>query len=280
MWVYELSHWWVGLIVVGAFVTCALGLFRLFRRLCPRVFSDHQVENALQIVGVIATINSLLLAFTAVAVWEAFRDAETAVTLEAAAIGQMSRDLHSYGGPQAKGTLNALRAYTRTIVEDEWPLLKTGGSSAKSWQALDQLFRDVSEIRPKDGRDQIILAEIWARLNEVVKYRRERIQSARAQVPGTLWVVVVLGSLLTFSFSFVLLPDTYGHAVIAGLAGVTGLVVFFIVAMEHPFAGQESVDKQPYELFLINSVKREAESDRLARGMTVESRRGSVLPMK
>lgn len=254
--IYSVPNWLLGVLTVGGSVAATLAGYRVFKRFFPNRFPENRIATAAQLAGIMATINSLLLAFTAVSVWDAYRAADGAVGDEASAVGQMSRDMNTYG-PAMRPTHKKLEEYVLCAIEDEWPTLAEGRANTKCWIAMDLVFRELGKIEPKTERDKIILGEIWARVNDIVRFRRARVFSSQSGVPGTLWTVVLIGSALTFLFCFTLDPDLFGHMILAGLSATTGLVFFFILAMDHPFAGKESVDPAPFKTFLVNAERRE-----------------------
>ena len=252
MFLYDYPNWIMGIMIVGTCLTLALAGYFVFRKIFHWEFSDTQIAASMGLVGIIATIVSLLLAFSAVSVWDAFNDADSSVTNEANDGSMLARDLASYGGPEAMKTRASLKEYLRIVVEEEWPLMQKGGVSANAWKQLDVIFKDADKIEPKTMREQVILQEIWQRINELTKNRRDRIHNSQAEVPQTLWTVVLLGTALTFLFTFVLPVTRFHVTLIAGLALAMGLVFFFIVAMDHPFAGKESISHDAFDSTMYN----------------------------
>ena len=96
------------------------------------------------------------------------------------------------------------------------------------------------------------MGEIWARANGVAKCRRSRLQSSGSGVPGTLWAVLMLCAILIFCGASILPPTRVTRTLIALLATSMGLVLFFIVAMDHPFSGKESVSPRAFRSALAH----------------------------
>jgi hypothetical protein len=238
---YTMPHWPMGVLVVGATTGISLAVYGLMHRALRLKLSEEEAAAGPAFAGILATVTSLLLAFTAVSVWEAFKSADGAVTNEATTATMMARDLASLGGPAANAAREELRGYLTSVVEKEWPLLSSGGMSDDARVRIDHIFRAVALIEPKTKREEIIAAEIWARLNDLAKYRRERLMAAHARVPQTLWAVVLIGTLMTVICAGTLKPNRFGWAMMAGLSSSFGLVFFFILAMDRPFSGRESV---------------------------------------
>lgn len=249
---YGLPQWLMGVVVVGGCVGVVLAAYRLFKWLFPREFSEQEVGGAMAMMGVAATITSLLLAFSAISVWESASDADAGVMNEASDCAMLARDLAIYGTPEALRTRAAVRDYLQLVIRDEWPLLAQGASSDKAWAQVDTIFRLAQKLRAQSPHETVFLGEILNRINAIVKHRRDRLHAAQSEVPGTLWSVVIAGSLMTFSFAFVLPRTGFSQALIVGLTATLGLVFHFIIAMQHPFAGEDGLTAEPFELTVRN----------------------------
>lgn len=250
--VYSLPNWFLGALISGLSVVIALTGYALFRRVVRLDFSEEDRSLAMSVLGVVATVNSLLLAFSAVSVWESFGTAEEAVVHEADTIGELQRDLAVFGSPESRAARAQLRTYAQLVVTQEWEDMRLGNESEQTWLAADDMFRGVSALEPDTPKRQALLPEIWAKTNELVGHRRDRLHMTTAEVPGTLWTVVLAGTILTMLTTFVLPPSRFNVAMIGSLAFSLGLVFFFIIAMDRPFAGTESISAAPFESALDN----------------------------
>ncbi len=65
---------------------------------------------------------------------------------------------------------------------------------------------------------------------------------------------------MTMLTMFVLPPTRFNLAMIASLALCLGLVFYFIAAMDHPFAGEESIPPAPFQSAIDNMRRWDLES--------------------
>ena len=231
----------MGALVVGATTGVSLAIYWLFHaKLRPRLTEDEAAAGP-EFAGIIATVTSLLLAFTAVSVWDAYKAADDAASNEAVTATMLAHDLAAVRNAAGDAAREELRAYLTSVAKTEWPLLAEGRESEESQGHLDGIFRAVGRIDLGTRHQEIIVQEIWGRLNELAKYRRERVATSRAQVPQTLWAVVLIGTLLTVLCACTVRPTPFGWAMMTALSASFGLCFFFIVAMDRPFVGRESV---------------------------------------
>ena len=249
---YDLPNALLGALVSGTAVAVALAAYAAFRRVVRTDFSADDRGLAMAVLAVVATVNSLLLAFSAVSVWEAFGAAEEAVVHEGDSIGELARDLAVYDSAESRRAREVVRQYTSLVANKEWTDMRSGNANAEAWLASDEIFRAVGALEPDTPKRQALLPEIWARTNELVAHRRDRLYTSQSEVPGTLWTVVLAGCILTMLTTFVLPVTRFNVAMIAGVAFSLGLVFFFIIAMDRPFAGQESISAAPFTSALEN----------------------------
>jgi hypothetical protein len=252
---YDLPNWAMGATVTSLVTALALGSYLLFRRLHGGAFSEEEQSVAMSMLGVVATINSLLLAFSAVSVWESFSTAEETVLHEADTIGQLARDLAVFGSEGSRRSRMLLREYVETVVREEWETMRDGHASDAAWAKNDEFFYSIGALDAETPRHAALLPEIWGRVNEMVGHRRDRLNISQAEVPATLWAVVLAGTVLTMLTTFVLPPTRFNVAMITALSVTIGLVFFFILAMDRPFAGEESISPEPFESALANMTR-------------------------
>lgn len=262
---YHLPNWLLGVLITGGWIAIALAGYALFRRIVRHEFDGDERGLAIALLAVIATVNSLLLAFSAVSVWESFGAADEAVHGEANTITELSQDLAVFDTPESMASRELLRAYTRMVVEDEWTAMQEGRVDDDAWTAFNRMFRSVGALDPDTPRHVALMPEIWARTNELLKHRRERLYTSEAQVPSTLWLVVIVGTVMTIGTLYVLPATLFNRVVIASVAGAMGLVFFFVVAMDRPFAGNESISPAPFETTLENMQRWDDETATEAR---------------
>lgn len=252
---YDLPNWLFGILICGGWVVIGLAGYVVFQRVCRAQFAEAERNLAIALLAVIATVNSLLLAFSAVSAWESFGSADRAVHGEATAISTLGRDLAVFGSPESNHARERLRTYAKNVVEQEWPDMRSGRANDSTWTAMDNMFRAVGNIKPAVPREVALMPEIWARTNELVRFRRERLYAGEAQVPGTLWAVVTFVTFLTIMATYVFPRTAFNLVAVAVLSGSLGLVFFFIAAMDRPFAGKESIGPEPIESSLAKMDK-------------------------
>jgi hypothetical protein len=186
----------------------------------------------------VGVIYAVLLAFTVIAVWDKFSEAENAVADEAGAIAALH---HFVGGgePDAVAVQTAIRNYLKSAIEDEWPAMAREGESPATDHALDSLYRAAIALDQNGARGTADMVEIFRQVDGVTAARRIRLHLATGLVPSVIWVALFMGAALTVGFT--LFFGSENPAAQVSMTGVlsvlvtTGLVV--ILSIDHPFTG-------------------------------------------
>ncbi len=239
---------WTLLLVVVLPAAAVAGALLVRRFVGAEVLARHN-DVAGFIYAVIGVVYAVLLGFSAIIVWEQFRNAQEGAELEANALADLYRDAQVYP-PQAREQVEArLRDYGRLVVEEEWPAMAAGERSDRTWDAYNLLWRTYQEFTPEDERQGIWYAQSVERMNVLGDQRRIRLLGVEAGVPAVMWAVLLGAGAVTIAFTFLFgAPSARAQAVMTGALALTiGVVLLAILALQHPFAGITRVDPGAFE---------------------------------
>ena len=200
------------------------------------------------IYGVIGVVYAVLIGFTAIIVWEQFRNAQRGVEREANALADLYRAAHVFP-PEVRDQVELrVRAYTRLVTEKEWPAMAQGRSSPETWDEYDRLWRTYHEFEPQNEHQYAWYTESIRRMNELGDARRDRLLSVHSAVPSVIWTVLICGGAVTIGFSFLFgAPYAIAQALMTGgLALTIGVVLLSILALEQPFAGITRIEPRAF----------------------------------
>jgi hypothetical protein len=214
---------------------------------CRATFSEGERNLAIALLAVIATVNSLLLAFSAISVWESYGQADKAVRGEAVTIGALARNLAAFDTPESRAARGLLGNYAHVVLDEEWQAMRTGRHSEAAWSAFEQVFGAIGRLDQSAPRHVALMPEIWELTNELLKFRRERLYASEAEVPSALWIVVLVGTVLTITTTYVFPRTAFNTTAVGMLSLSLGLVFFFIIAMDRPFCGTDGIGPEPIE---------------------------------
>jgi Protein of unknown function (DUF4239) len=241
--VYGIPIWLTTVVVLALALAIGLGASVGVQKLFRIRSTKEEKEVAINLMQVVAAYVGIMIAFAGVQVWQEFSDAKAAVAHEAATASQLYQDLTIFG-PETRPARGALRAYVVSITTDEWPQLDKGRGSHVTEAALQRVFAEVGKLSPADNRAGAIYEEMLSKMNDLVDYRHDRIVESQAGIPLLLWMIGLVGALLTVAYASAFTPTRFNVSMIAGISFALGLVFLFILTVDHPFKGEFSVSNR------------------------------------
>ena len=239
-----LKLWQLTVVVLGIALAVGWGFSVGIRRIFRLSPTAQQADLAIDLMQVTSTYIGILLAFAGVLAWQDSRDASTAVEQEAGVASLLYRDLTAYG-PQMTPARDALKAYVRSVIVDGWPLLREGKRSPVTETKLVTVFNSVASVAPTNERESAIYREAFSQLNQLVSMRRQRMAASRAEIPPVMWIVALVGSILTIAYASAFVSSRYAALMIAGTSLTIGLLFLFLLSVDYPFRNRNGVSNEP-----------------------------------
>src|SRR5919199_3441118 len=252
-----------GLSLVAVAILVAVGGLVLVQRLYPTDRRMQHNDVAGFIYAVLGVSYAVLLGLVLIAVWEKCDAAEATTTDEANELAGLFWWAHALPQPEGRHVQELVRSYARVVVEQEWPLMAQGRSSPEAWDTLDELRATILGLKPttgakQTGYDQMRYEEMLVQLHDLGNARRERLLAAEQGLPPILWVVLILGGVVTVGFTYLFgLENTLVHLLmVAALALIVSMSLFTVAALDYPFKGDIRIHPTAYE----NDLERFRES--------------------
>lgn len=242
-WIYNHPTWmWGSMLVLGTTTLACIGLSVFHPFVDVQVRRTHN-DLAGFSIAIISVVYAVLLAFIAVATWEAFSSAENVVQEEAGFVGNLYRDTKGFPDAVGDPMRQRLKEYVETVIRDEWPVQQNGEMPNQGWASLHKLHRHVVEFEPQTRGQGIIQAEFLHTLNSLYKAREARLSAAAGHIPVVIWWIIFIGGALTTGFTYLFGFESFRlHLIMTGaVAAALSLVVVLIIALDWPFRGEVSV---------------------------------------
>jgi len=188
----------------------------------------------------VGVIYGVLLAFVAIAVWEQYNDAMGNVVREAGRALALYRDLNLYPDQdQAAPAREALLAFIRLVVKDEYPAMARGGESPATQQAMERLWKAAKSLRPRDSYQGAIFQEILKDINSLGELRTGRLAAAQTNLPDIVWTALIIGAAITLVFVVLFGAEKFWlHLFMTCLLAILmATAIFLILEMDDPFMG-------------------------------------------
>ncbi len=249
---FDLPLWLTGsAIILGLCAFALVGLLVVRRWVLPRLrvrAEDSEFTGAM--VQAIMVFYGLAVALIAVSVWQTYSDASGLASQEAACVAALYRDVSLYPEPHRSALQQDVKDYLKFVIHEAWPLQAQGKAPRTPPELVQRMMRDFTGFEPVSERHKLQHGEALRALNEVIKATRLRVDAASSGLPAILWVVVIVGALLSLSTAFFFqVQDARLHGImVVMLAAFVGLVIFMIFALDRPFRGDLGVRPTSYQL--------------------------------
>jgi hypothetical protein len=237
-------------IVVGLVLGLVLGGVWAVRRLVPVTRDGFDAEVSSQVLGVVASLFGLLLAFVVVIEFQAFSAAEDNVAGEADGLSAIQRDSRSFDGPGGARVQAAIGEYVRTVVREEWPLMRKGDESQAAWQGIDRIFAAMQAYEPRTQAQAAFYDDSVRHLNLVLEARRDRLTASDGNdLPLLIAALIVVGSIVILGYATLVGSRSSAfHAIGAGaIAVIVGFSLVVLLTLQFPFSGGLAVDSRPFQ---------------------------------
>ena len=115
--------------------------------------------------------------------------------------------------------------------------MKEGRSSSRVEAHLEELRRSVQGYEPQTDAQDALYATALAEVDELEENRELRLLAVNHCIPYIVWVVLVVGGVLTIAFTYLFgMQSTRLHAVaVAGFTVLVSLVLHTIGVLDYPF---------------------------------------------
>jgi Protein of unknown function (DUF4239) len=182
---------------------------------------------------------AVLLAFVVIAVWQDYKTAQTNAESEAHELAGIYFVASRLPEPQSTRIQELVRTYARVVVEEEWPMMERGQTSPRADSLLRRLTLKILEFDPHTKGEQVLYELEQTQLHDAADARRSRLLEVREGIPALLWVVLVVGGVITVCFTYLFgLKSNVAHSLmVAALTLVICGILFTIGEFNDPFSG-------------------------------------------
>ena len=218
------------------------------QRLVPPDRREEHNDVAGFIYAVLGVAYAVLLAFVVIAVWQDYNTAQTNVESEANELAGIYFLASQFPEPERTNVQDLARTYARVVVEEEWPMMKRGQTSPRADSLIRQLRLKLLQFEPRTRGEQVLYEGGLTNLHNAIDARRSRLLEVREGIPNLLWVVLVVGGVITVSFTYLFgLKSNVAHALmVAALTLLICGVLFTIAEFNNSFSGPVEIQPEAF----------------------------------
>jgi hypothetical protein len=176
------------------------------------------------------------------------------IAQEAGSTARIFFNLDRFGDSAANALREDVKAYTREVIDGEWPLLAREQLSPKAWELYDRILDGALDLQTSTLRQETLRENILFSLNRINEFRQDRLFAAGARLPTLFWFIAILGFLIVSAMFFVFEYTRLHALMLAGYASYTGAILYFIFVMNNPFSGPPALSPAPLELIFRDAM--------------------------
>lgn len=232
-------------------------VFYFFQKISPKYLFGDDGPYAGYVYNAMGVVYSILFAFVTVLVWQSYNNVADSVAKEANHLNNMYRLYSAFPPEFEQSGKQALKKYTKTVIEDEWPLLKNDQFSQEAYKQFLAIEHDLIKYQPQNP-GQINAHHLLLRLTtEYAELRRSRIYNAQFALGHPAWLGLITSSFIFLFFSclFKMQSKRIHILLIIFLAATVGGAVYFMILYMHPFMGPMAISPAPLQRLLDLSWK-------------------------
>lgn len=237
--------------VFVAFSVIAIIAVRLTIPLKLRYHDNAVIGNVSSLISLIYGVLAGLMALYLITNLTSVTDA---VQREANAIADIYRDSEWLAPPAHAQLRTDLQKYLHHAITVEWPLMETG---KKIDDTGDKLIENIGSHLIGYGKkipvtEQLIVRDILSGIKALYDARQERINMSYNSLSSEIWLVIIIGTLLTIGINFLFGINFYLHIfTVSATALMASSMIFLLLTLDRPFQGEFTVGSDPLKTIEI-----------------------------
>jgi uncharacterized protein DUF4239 len=224
-----------------------VALLQHFRKRFPPSLTVAQQNIVLGPFAFVITLYAFLLSFVVINLWQSFSQAQRTAVIEAETVAVLYQLTESFPGAQV--SRQTLTQYVRSVVQDEWPAMAEGKSSAKTEALYNQIWQEVRDLVPSTTKEQLLYAELLDQLSILATSRRDRLLMVGGSIPHLMWTTLGYGGLLVLSGLYYLNIGSPKEQTVIDFTVIAMLfaTVYLGIELSGPFRGNVKISPRTFE---------------------------------
>ena len=244
----SVSFSWLLISAVVVSLLAGLVFVRLIRHFVPVTREGFHAEISAPMLGVVAAVFGLLLAFVIIIAYQNFLDADANVSREADALSAVVRDSGAFPGTAGDNVRAAVGSYVRVVAGDEWPHMKQGNESVLASGGLDVVLATIQTVKPRSPAEASFYEDSVTQVNDAVTARRDRLRSVAGGIPGPIAALILFSAVVIIGYAVLVgSPNLWFH--VLGPAAITMVIAVSLVVLvdlSYPFSGSVAIASDPF----------------------------------
>ncbi len=238
----------ISFLIVSAITTfvALAGLHFVRKKYSTEVLRENH-EVAAIIFNAFGLFYGVMVAFVVFVTWSGYDEATKNLQMEANEADDLFHITRAFPEPAGTTIRKGLMDYVRSVDNDELKRMSQGEISLHSNRAMTRLITVFYQMDEKSIPNRELYAESLTRLNNLAQHRRLRIFAGNDTVPPVIWLVILVGGVITVSYTYLFGMKNIKtqYMLTATLTITITLILFLIYVLDHPFTGTSKVSVEP-----------------------------------
>ncbi len=218
-------------------------VFFIFQKFLPNFLFGEDAQYAGYIYNAMGVVFSIVFAFITVLVWQNYNNVDDAITKESNNLNSIYRLFSAFPPEVERNGRDALRDYTKSAIEEEWPLLSNDQFSIEAYKKFLIIENLIIQIQPQNIGQSNAHQQILHLMTQSAELRRSRIYNAKFALAPPAWIGLISSSMIFLVFSCLFrMKSTQTHLILILFLGLTIVgVLYFLMLFIHPFLGPMAI---------------------------------------
>ena len=216
----------------------------------------HSIAHAT--LGPVATIFGILGAFIVATTWNEYMATKFNLNEESNALRDIYFNAQAFTPELGKNIQILCRDYRKTVINNEWKIVIKGEDDVIGDCIISKLSDLYRAYQPKTDNERVYFSMSVQNLENLRKYREQRIQDSFTGLLPLLWILFLLGATTLISVSLLMISSpgqTHGLMSIL-LSAMIGIMTFAIISLDFPFIGFTKMSTIPLKMIPMEQTTR------------------------
>ncbi|TAK75047.1 MAG: DUF4239 domain-containing protein [Gammaproteobacteria bacterium] len=225
----------------------------LVKRYIPITFRYKDNSAIGDTSALISVIYAVLAGLAALYLINNINYTSDAVQREANAAADVYRDSRWLKNPTKSEIQAQVKQYLNHVINVEWPLMERGETINHDGDfILDNMTRYLSAYNASNSAELFTVRDILEQIRLLYNARHQRIQMSTYSLNPELWIVIIIGTVLTLFVNYLFGMNIYLHMfTVFAAALMTSSMIFLLISLDRPFQGESIIEYTPMQEVLV-----------------------------
>lgn len=251
--IYSLPTFLIACIIISSFLLFAFLLQLFVRRTFPTNALKPVHEVIAAIVGILGVLYSVLVAFILVQAQQRNIDLHYTILTEASLLGDLYRDAAVFPEAHRDRIRNALREYVNYVIHIDSKEFGLRDKKIPIHISTQVVWDAYYNLEPKTDKEKVWYSQSIDKLNGFNDIRVKRLISSEESLGILLWIVLVLGGILSICSIFLFYIENFSIQLILSMiiSSSIGFLLFVILIFDNPFWGDRELIYRAFQDLLL-----------------------------